>query len=136
MLIYYPPIIPYAEYQLPVDPPHVLYVEECGNPNGLPILVVHGGPGGGCSEDSRRFFDPNIYRIILFDQRGAGRSTPHAELAGNNTQALVRDIETIRQFLKIDRWILFGGSWGSTLSLVYAQTHPQAVSGLILRGIF
>lgn len=133
---YYPPIKPYAQHQLAVENPHALYIEECGNPNGLPILFVHGGPGAGCNEDQRRYFDPQFYHIILFDQRGCGRSTPHAELRGNNTQALIDDIEKIRHFLKIDRWILFGGSWGSTLSLLYAQAHPARVLALILRGIF
>lgn len=132
----YPPIKPYHEFRLNVDSPHSLYVEECGNPNGIPILFVHGGPGSGCCEDHRRFFDPNVFRIILFDQRGCGRSTPHLELSGNTTQALVEDIEKIRQHLSVDQFILFGGSWGSTLSLVYAQTHPDRVSALILRGIF
>ena len=135
-LSYYPPISPYASHRLAVTAPHNLYIEECGNPNGIPILIVHGGPGGGCSEDSRRYCDPKIYRIILFDQRGAGRSTPAAELQHNNTLALVNDIEAIRNFLKIDRWLLLGGSWGSTLSLVYAQTHPQYVLGCVLRSIF
>lgn len=133
---FYPPITPFATYCLPVEAPHQLYLEECGNPAGLPILVLHGGPGSGCSENSRRYFDPDIYRIILFDQRGAGRSTPYAELKENNTAALVQDIEAIRQFLKIERWIVFGGSWGSTLALVYGQTHPEHVIAFILRSIF
>ncbi len=132
----YPPIKPYHEFFLAVDPPHEIYIEECGNPEGIPILMVHGGPGGGCTEDQRRFFDPNVYRIILFDQRGCGRSTPHMELKGNTTQALIQDMEEIRQRLNIDRWVLFGGSWGSTLSLVYAENFPQSVMGMILRGIF
>ncbi|MBA2654315.1 MAG: prolyl aminopeptidase [Gammaproteobacteria bacterium] len=136
MLTLYPPIKPYHQFTLPVDPPHELYVEECGNPDGIPILFVHGGPGSGCTEDQRRFFDPNIYRVILFDQRGCGRSTPHKELKGNNTHALVQDMERIRQQLKIDKWVLFGGSWGSTLSLVYAQSFPEKVLGMVLRGIF
>lgn len=136
MLTYFPPIKPYVTHEIAVDKPHMLYVEECGSPDGIPVLFVHGGPGGGCSEDNRRFFDPNVYRIILFDQRGSGRSIPHAELDGNNTQALVADMEIIREKLGIDKWILFGGSWGSTLSLVYAITHPERTSGLILRGIF
>lgn len=136
MHTYYPPIKSYIDHQLPVDDPHVLYLEESGNPNGLPVLFVHGGPGAGCGADHRRFFDPDIYRIILFDQRGSGRSTPHAELYKNTTWDLVSDMERIREFLEIERWILFGGSWGSTLSLVYAQTHPERVQGLILRGIF
>jgi proline iminopeptidase len=136
MLTLYPPIKPYAQNRLAVEPPHELYIEECGNPEGLPILVVHGGPGAGLNEDYRRYFDPTIYRIILFDQRGAGQSTPHAELAGNTTQALAHDMEAIREFLNVKQWILFGGSWGSTLSLVYAETYPQQVRSLILRGIF
>ncbi|HET7650045.1 MAG TPA: prolyl aminopeptidase [Gammaproteobacteria bacterium] len=133
---YYPPLEPYATRSLAVDPPHVLYVEECGNPQGLPVVFVHGGPGGGCTADNRRFFDPARYRIILFDQRGCGRSTPHAELEGNTTQALVADMERIRETLGIERWLVFGGSWGSTLALVYAETHPERVMALILRGIF
>ena len=103
---------------------------------GLPVIFLHGGPGGGCGPDHRRYFDPELYRIILFDQRGAGRSTPHAELKHNTTQHLVEDIETIRKFLKIKQWMVFGGSWGSTLALVYAQTHPESVLGLIIRGVF
>ncbi len=132
----YPDISPYKTHQLKVDAPHVLYLEESGNPDGIPVLFVHGGPGAGCESYHRRFFDPNLYRIILFDQRGSGRSTPHAELGGNNTQALVADMEVIREKLNINRWVLFGGSWGSTLSLVYAQTHTDRVMGLIVRGIF
>jgi proline iminopeptidase len=132
----YPEIVPYATHQLAVQSPHVLYVEESGNPHGLPVLFVHGGPGAGCEPYHRRFFDPQRYRIVLFDQRGAGRSTPHASLEHNTTQALVTDMEAIRQHLGIDRWLLFGGSWGSTLSLVYAQTHPERVRALVLRGIF
>lgn len=132
----YPDITPYKTHQIKVDAPHILYVEESGNPEGIPVLFVHGGPGAGCESYHRRFFDPNVYRIILFDQRGAGRSTPHAELEGNTTQALVADIEVIRESLDISRWVLFGGSWGSTLSLVYAQTHVDRVMGLIVRGIF
>ena len=132
----YPDIKPYATHRLKVEEPHELYIEECGIPDGIPVLFVHGGPGAGCSPKHRCFFDPTVYRIVLFDQRGCGRSTPHAELRGNNTQALVGDIETIREFLGIDRWLLFGGSWGSTLSLVYAETYPEKVLGMILRGIF
>ena len=132
----YPPIQPYATHSLAVASPHVLYIEECGNPDGLPVLFVHGGPGAGCEPWHRRFFDPEQYRIILFDQRGAGRSTPHAELEGNTTADLVADMEAIREHLGVERWVLFGGSWGSTLSLVYAETHPERVLGLILRGIF
>ena len=132
----YPEIKPYATHRLTVDKPHQLYIEECGNPEGLPVVFVHGGPGAGCEPYHRRFFDPNVYRIVLFDQRGCGRSTPHAELTHNTTQALVADMEVIRQHLKVDKWVVFGGSWGSTLGLVYAQAHPEAVLGLILRGIF
>lgn len=132
----YPEIGINHEYYLEVDGHHRIYVEECGNPAGIPVLFVHGGPGGGCSSAHRRFFNPERYRIILFDQRGCGRSTPHAELEGNNTQDLVNDMERIREFLSIDQWLLFGGSWGSTLSLVYAQTHPERVTNMILRGIF
>ena len=132
----YPDIKPYKTHQIKVDEPHVLYVEESGNPDGIPVLFVHGGPGAGCESYHRCFFDPNVYRIILFDQRGSGHSTPHAELEGNNTQALVADMEIIREQLDINRWVLFGGSWGSTLSLVYAETHNDRVMGLIVRGIF
>ncbi|MGM0572067.1 prolyl aminopeptidase [Marinobacter sp.] len=136
MLTLYPEIEPYARHRLAVDAPHELYLEESGNPEGIPVIVVHGGPGGGCEEWYRRFFDAERFRIILLDQRGAGRSTPLAELEGNNTQALVEDLERVREFLGIDRWMLFGGSWGSTLSLVYAEAHPDRVLGLVLRGIF
>jgi len=136
MLTLYPAIQPYAVHQLAVDFPHNLYVEECGNPKGLPVVVLHGGPGAGNSEDNRRFFDPERFRIILFDQRGSGRSTPYATLEGNNTQALVQDMEAIRLHFGIDRWVLFGGSWGATLALVYAETHPDRVLNMVLRGIF
>lgn len=136
MLTLYPEIKPYAEHRLSVDDIHELYIEESGNPQGIPVLVVHGGPGAGCDENLRRFFDAELYRIILFDQRGCGRSTPLAELRNNTTWDLVRDMESIRVLLGIDRWVLFGGSWGSTLSLAYAQTHTERVLGLILRGIF
>ena len=136
MLSLYPDIKPYAAHSLKVDEVHTLHVEECGNPEGLPVVFVHGGPGSGCEPYHRRFFDPNVYRIVLFDQRGAGRSTPHAELANNTTPHLVADLERIRTQLGIERWVVFGGSWGSTLGLVYAETHPTRVLGLILRGIF
>lgn len=136
MEVLYPDIRPYVKHTLAVEPPHVLYIEESGKPDGIPVLFVHGGPGSGCESYHRRFFDPEVYRIILFDQRGAGKSTPHAELEGNTSQALVADMEAIREHLKIDKWALFGGSWGSTLSLLYAETHPERVLGLILRGIF
>lgn len=132
----YPASKPYVTHSIKVDAPHVLHVEEYGNPNGLAVVFLHGGPGAGCEPYHSRFFDPESYRIVLFDQRGCGKSTPHAELDGNNTQALVSDIERIRERLGIDKWVVFGGSWGSTLGLVYAQTHPQRVLGMILRGIF
>lgn len=136
MLPLYPPIKPYTSHSLKVEPPHQLYIEESGNPQGLPVLFVHGGPGSGCNEDHRRFFNPEYYRIILFDQRGAGRSTPRAELKNNNTAALIADIEAIRQLLSIDKWILFGGSWGAALSLLYAQAYPENVRAMILYSIY
>jgi proline iminopeptidase len=132
----FPDIKPYQVHQLPVQPPHVLYLEESGSKDGIPVLFIHGGPGAGCNSGNRSFFDPEKYRIILFDQRGAGRSIPHAGLEHNDTRALIEDIETIREHLGIEKWLLFGGSWGSTLSLLYAQTHPERVAGMILRGIF
>jgi proline iminopeptidase len=132
----YPEIKPYATHKLRVDSIHSLYIEESGEPEGIPILFLHGGPGAGCEPNHRRFFDPNKYRIILFDQRGCGHSTPHAELRGNTTSNIVSDIEMIREHLGVNGWILFGGSWGSTLALVYAETHPNRVLGLVLRGIF
>ncbi len=136
MLTLYPEIKPYARHELAVEPPHVLYVDESGSPDGLPVVFIHGGPGAGCDASSRRFFDPNVYRIVTFDQRGCGRSTPHASLENNTTWHLVEDMERIRQHLGIDKWVLFGGSWGSTLALAYAQKHPQRVHALILRGVF
>ena len=136
MQVLYPDIRTYAEHRLKVDDIHTLYIEESGNPQGLPVLFVHGGPGAGCGKYDRRFFDPEVYRIILFDQRGAGRSTPHAELENNTTPHLLGDMEAIREFLQIEKWVLFGGSWGSTLSLLYAEAHPERVMALILRGIF
>lgn len=132
----YPAIKPYVKHSIAVEKPHVLYVEECGNPSGIPVVFLHGGPGAGCSPTHRCFFDPDVYRIVLFDQRGCGLSKPHAELEGNNTAALVADIEYIRDYLGIENWVVFGGSWGSTLALLYAQAHPERVIGLILRGIF
>jgi proline iminopeptidase len=132
----YPPIEPWQTRTVEVDDGHSLYVEECGNPDGIPAVFVHGGPGAGCESYHRRFFDPARYRIVLFDQRGCGRSTPHAGLQGNTTQALVADMETIRTRLGIERWLVFGGSWGSTLGLVYAETHSDRVLALVLRGIF
>ncbi|MCG5512402.1 prolyl aminopeptidase [Ectothiorhodospira shaposhnikovii] len=132
----FPDIRPYRTRHLDVDPPHRLYLEECGSEAGLPVVFLHGGPGSGCEPWHRRFFDPNRYRIVLFDQRGCGRSTPHACLESNTTWDLVADMERIRESLGIDRWVLFGGSWGSTLALAYAQTHPERVLGMVLRGIF
>ncbi len=132
----FPKIKPYATHTLDVESPHKLYIEECGIPDGVPIVFIHGGPGSGCENYHRRFFDPERYRIILFDQRGSGKSTPHADLSNNTTQALVADMEAIRVHLNISQWLLFGGSWGSTLALVYAQTHPERVMGIIVRGIF
>jgi proline iminopeptidase len=132
----YPPIEPYSQHSLQVDATHTLHVEECGNPNGTPVLFIHGGPGGGYSAIHRQFFNPDAYRIVLFDQRGCGRSRPHACLTNNTTAHLIEDIEKIRRHLQIDKWALFGGSWGSTLALLYAQAYPERVSGMILRGIF
>lgn len=132
----YPPIEPYETGRLQVSPIHNLYYELCGNPNGQPVVFLHGGPGGGIVPDYRRFFDPAAYRIVLFDQRGAGQSTPHASLEENTTWDLVADIERLREHLGIERWVVFGGSWGSTLSLAYAETHPERVRALVLRGIF
>lgn len=136
MLKQYPAIRPYKKQFIAVTAPHQLYVEESGNPDGIPVLFIHGGPGGGTTTSDRCFFDPEKYRIILFDQRGAGLSTPHARLEDNNTSALIEDIETLRKTLEIDRWVIFGGSWGSTLGLLYAQSYPGLLLGLILRGIF
>lgn len=127
---------PYQTHFLPVSDIHTLYVEECGNPKGDPVVFLHGGPGGSISEKCRRFFDPEHYRIILFDQRGCGKSTPFAELRENDIFRLVEDMEKIREHLKIEKWQVFGGSFGSTLALVYAIHHPERVKNLILRGIF
>ena len=132
----YEPIEPFATGRLKVSDIHELYFEQCGNPDGEPVVFLHGGPGAGLIPDYRRFFDPDTYRVILFDQRGAGQSTPHACLEENTTWHLVADIEQLRTELGIDRWLVFGGSWGSTLSLAYAETHPERVRGLVLRGIF
>jgi len=123
-------------YNITVDDIHTIYVEECGNPNGMPILFLHGGPGAGLAPEHRRFFNPDKYRIILFDQRGCGKSTPHGEIRNNTTNDLISDMEKIREHCKIPMWVIFGGSWGSTLALAYAQVHTTKVSGLILRGIF
>lgn len=130
------PLEPYASGRLPVTDGHEIYFEQCGNPSGDPVLMVHGGPGGGSNPTMRRFHDPMRHRIVLFDQRGCGRSTPHASLEANTTWDLVADMERLRTHLGIERWQLFGGSWGSTLALTYAETYPERVSGLILRGIF
>lgn len=132
----YPDIKPYRTHKMAVDEPHCLYVEECGRQEGIPALFLHGGPGSGCETYHRRFFNPQLYRIVLFDQRGSGRSKPHAELNSNDTRAMIGDIEHIRTQLGIDRWLVFGGSWGSTLALAYAEAHPQRVTGLVLRGVF
>jgi proline iminopeptidase len=132
----YPPIEPYRIGRLRVSDVHELYFEESGNPQGKPVVFLHGGPGFGTEPGHRRFFDPNAYRIVLFDQRGCGKSTPHASLVDNTTWHLVSDIEALRLHLGIDRWQVFGGSWGSTLALAYAETHPQRVTELVLRGIF
>lgn len=136
MIILYPDIRPYTRHRLEVDSTHTLYLEESGNRDGIPVLCIHGGPGAGSESLHRRFFNPDDYRIILYDQRGAGKSTPHAELKDNTTTHLIDDIETIRNFLGIERWALFGGSWGSTLSLLYAQQYPEKVLAMILRGVF
>src|SRR2546423_1037965 len=132
----YPEIEPYRTGTLPVPEPHEIYFEESGNPEGKPVVFVHGGPGSGTEPKQRRFFDPAAYRIVLFDQRGSGRSTPHASLENNTTWDLIADMELLREHLGIERWQLFGGSWGSTLSLAYAQTHPGRVTELVLRGVF
>ena len=132
----YPPIEPYDAVHLDVGDGHELYVEQSGNQQGKPVLFLHGGPGGGTGPIQRRFFDPSIYRIILLDQRGCGKSRPHASLDNNTTWHLVEDLEKVRQHLEIDRWIVFGGSWGSTLALLYAETYPARVNALVLRGIF
>ena len=134
--ILYPPIEPYKQNIMDVGDRHKLYIEECGNPIGQPVLVIHGGPGGGCSPNMRRYFNPTVYRIILFDQRGCGRSRPHVCIEKNTTWDLVADIEMIRNKLGINKFILFGGSWGAALSLIYAEKFPEHVAGMILRGVF
>jgi proline iminopeptidase len=132
----YPPIEPLETGRLALDGRHVMYWEVCGNPAGRPAVFLHGGPGAGLAPDHRRFFDPAHYRIVLYDQRGAGRSTPLGALEDNTTQHLIADIETLREELAIESWLVFGGSWGSTLALAYAEAHPERVSALVLRGIF
>ncbi len=132
----YPPIDPFDSRVLDVGDGHRVYVEQSGRADGIPVVVLHGGPGGGCSPAMRRYFDPDVYRVVLFDQRGCGRSRPHASVDDNTTWHLVADIELIRQTLGIDRWVVFGGSWGATLSLIYAQAHPDRALALILRGVF
>jgi len=132
----YPAIEPYLTGRLKVSDIHELYYEECGNPHGKPVVFLHGGPGGGCDAKMRRFFHPEKYRIVLFDQRGCGKSSPYASLEANTTWDLVADIEMLRGFLGVEKWQIFGGSWGSTLALAYAETHPERVTELVLRGIF
>ena len=132
----YPPIDPYGVGTLRLDAHHAMYWEQSGNPRGAPVLFLHGGPGAGATAVHRRFFDPDYWRIIIFDQRGAGRSTPLGEVADNTPAHLVADIERLRTLLGIERWLVFGGSWGSTLALDYAATHPRRCAGLVLRGIF
>jgi proline iminopeptidase len=136
MLVLYPPIKPFATHHLTVAPNHEIYLEEVGNPEGVPVLMIHDGPGGHCHANDRRYFDPELYHIILFDQRGCGRSIPAASLKENNTQELINDIELIRKHLNIEHWLLAGGGWGSTLALLYAQRFAQHVKGLLLWSIF
>ena len=132
----FPPILPNRHGMLAVDALHTIYWEEVGNPNGIPVIFLHGGPGAGLSSQHRRFFDPSAYRVILFDQRGAGKSTPLGEWRDNTTQLLIEDIERLRTLFGIERWLVFGGSWGSTLALAYGQAHPDRCLGFVLRGIF
>jgi len=132
----YPPIDPFDQRVIDMRDGHRIYVEQCGNPDGIPVVVLHGGPGGGCSPAMRRYFDPSAFRVILFDQRGCGRSRPHASVIQNTTWHLVNDIEVIRKELGISRWVCFGGSWGATLALIYAITHPDRVAHMVLRGVF
>jgi len=134
--VLYPDIEPYASGRIALDGEHTMHWETCGNPAGVPLVFLHGGPGGGSLPHHRRFYDPSFFRIVLYDQRGCGRSTPVGSLVDNTTQHLVADLERLRQALAIERWIVFGGSWGSTLGLAYAQAHPDRVLGLVLRGIF
>ncbi|HEX3097849.1 MAG TPA: prolyl aminopeptidase [Usitatibacter sp.] len=132
----FPPIEPYRSGMLDLDPPHRMYYEECGNVRGVPVVFLHGGPGAGSSAVHRQFFDPAFYRIVVYDQRGAGRSTPLGCLEANTTPNLVEDLERLRRHLGIERWMVFGGSWGSTLAIAYAEHHPERCLGLVLRGIF
>lgn len=132
----FPEIMPYEQGVLKLDSTHAMYWEQSGNPSGAPVVFLHGGPGAGCVANHRRFFDPAHYRIILFDQRGAGKSTPYAEVRDNTTPNLIGDMEKLRERLAIESWLVFGGSWGSTLALAYAETHPERCAGLILRGVF
>ena len=132
----YPPVEPFDQRVIDMGDGHRVYVEQCGRADGVPVLVLHGGPGGGCSPAMRRYFDPEVYRVVLFDQRGCGRSRPHASVHANTTWNLVADIEVIRATLGIEKFILFGGSWGATLALIYALTHPDCVRHLVLRGVF
>jgi len=134
--VLFPEIDPYQHGRLAVDALHTLYWETCGRAGGVPVVYLHGGPGGGCLPYHRRFFDPAFWRIVLFDQRGAGRSTPSAAIERNTTQHLVADLEALRAHLGVERWLVFGGSWGATLALAYAQAHPQRCLGLVLRGVF
>ena len=134
--VLYPPIEPYEEGMLDVGDGHRVHYERCGRRGGKPAIFLHGGPGGGISPDHRRLFDPQHYDVTLFDQRGCGRSTPNASLEANTTWDLVADIERLREVAKVDKWLVFGGSWGSTLALAYAETHPERVSALVLRGIY
>ncbi len=133
---FFPPVEPFQSGLLPLDAIHTMYYEQSGNPTGVPVLFLHGGPGAGGSAAHRQFFDPSFYRIVIFDQRGAGRSTPLGELRDNTTAHLIADIETLRKHIGIERWMVFGGSWGSTLALAYAEHHPERTMALILRGIF
>lgn len=132
----YPEIEAYGRHHLKVDPLHTVYVEEAGNPRGVPVIFLHGGPGSGCNENHRRYFNPEKYRVLLFDQRGCHRSTPAGETRNNSTGELLQDIERIREHLGIEQWLVFGGSWGATLGLLYAQAHPSRVLGMVLRGVF
>jgi proline iminopeptidase len=136
MRLLYDPTVPFAVDRLDCGDGHKIYVEQAGNPTGIPVLFLHGGPGSGCNENHRRYFNPAIYRVVLFDQRGSNRSTPEGEVRNNTTQLLLQDMESIRIHCGVEQWLLFGGSWGSTLALLYAQANPRRVRGMILRGIF